>query len=265
MNLSNEIHKGKGLVFDGVGKRFGGIQVLSSISFTASEQKVLALIGPNGAGKTTLINVVCGLIRVDTGDFYLNGESLRGLSPSQVLKKGIVRTFQETRVFPFLSVLDNVMVGMQAQKGENILHALFHTPAMRRDNDEKREKAFHILERLGLERLADETAREIAFGHKKLLELARAVATDANIFLLDEPTAGVEPNMIPKALELIRDLSAKPNNMILIIEHNMDVIREIADEVIVLMVEVIAKGTVATVLRDHRVIRDYLGRVDIAP
>ncbi len=238
---------------------------MSNISFTAPEQKVLALIGPNGAGKTTLINIVCGLIPVESGDWYLNGQSLRGLSPYRVLKRGIVRTFQEARVFPFLSVLDNIIVGMQAQKGENILHALFHTPAMRRDNREKRDKALHILERLDLARLANQTAREIAFGHKKLLDLARAVATDATIFLLDEPTAGVEPNMLPKALGLIRDLSARPNHIMLIIEHNMDVVREIADEVIVLMGEVIARGTVATVLQDHRVIRDYLGRVDDAP
>ncbi len=261
MNLQNNTNnkEEKGLVFDRVNKRFGGIQVLTDVSFVAPEQKVTALIGPNGAGKTTLINLVCGLFAVDRGDISLNGERLCGLRPSDVLKRGVVRTFQEARIFPFLSVLENVMVGLQNQKGEKVLHALFHTLTMCRDNRVQREEAFHILERLGLEQLADEMAGELAFGHKKLVGLARAIATDASVFLLDEPMAGVEPNMIPRALEFLRDLVAKQNNIILIIEHNIDVIREISDQIVVLIEKVVAKGAVDSVLQEDRVIRDYLG------
>lgn len=264
MNLSNETNKEQGLTFDGICKAFGGIQVLSDISFTAPEQKVIGLIGPNGAGKTTLINLTCGIFPLDGGDVRLNGESLCGLPPNRILKKGIARTFQEARMFPFLSVLDNVMVGLQGQEGENILHALFRTSAMRQDNKEQRQKALHILERLDLNTIADKPAGELAFGHKKLVDLARAIATEANVFLLDEPTAGVEPNMIPRVLELIRDLSTGKNKIVLIIEHNMDVIREVADWAVVLMVKIIAKGPVTSVLQDDRVIRDYLGRIDFA-
>lgn len=261
MNLSNKTNKERGLVFEKICKRFGGIQVLLDVSFEASEKMITALIGPNGAGKSTLINLVCGVFPLDSGDIFLNGERLNGLSPCQLLSKGVVRTFQDVRVFPFLSVLDNIMVGLQDQKGENLFHALFRTSAMRRDNKEKQQKAFHILEQLDLEQFAEQPAGEIAFGHKKLVGLARVMASDAKVFLLDEPMAGVEPNMIPKILKILRDLVENRNKIILIIEHNIDVIREIADQLAVLMTKIIAQGSVSTVLQHERVVRDYLGRI----
>ncbi len=261
MNLSSKTNKERGLVFEKVCKRFGGIQVLSDVSFVAPEGMITALIGPNGAGKSTLINLICGVFPLDRGGIFLNGERLNGLSPCRLLSKGIVRTFQDVKVFPFLSVLDNVMVGLQNQKGENIFHALFRTSAMRRDNQEQQQKAFHILEQLDLERFAEQPAGEIAFGHKKLIGLARAMASDANVFLLDEPVAGVEPNMIPKILKILRDLVENRNNIILIIEHNVDVVREISDQLAVLMTQIIAQGPVSTVLQHERVVRDYLGRI----
>ena len=259
MNLLNRTIAEKELTFERVCKRFGGIQVLMDVSFTAPEQMVTALIGPNGAGKTTLINLICGIHSLDSGEICLYGDKLGRLTPVQALHKGIARTFQEARVFPFLSVMDNIMIGLQDQKGENTFHALFKTSTMRRDDGEKRQKAFDILKRVGLERFADQPAGELAFGHKKLVGLARAIATDSNLFLLDEPTAGMEPNMIPRVLELIRQLVAKPRKMVLFVEHNMDVVREIADQIVVLMGKVLTKGSVNEVLHDSRVMRDYLG------
>lgn len=265
MSSSNEIVPDHGLVFEKAWKRFGGIQVLTDVSFTAPRNKVIGLIGPNGAGKTTLINLVCGVLKLDSGDIRLDGQSLCALSPCQVLRKGVVRTFQEARLFPFLTVLENVMVGLQNQKGETIFHGMLRTSAMRRDDRKQRERARYILEKLDLAYIANEPAGELAFGHKKLVGLARAIATGANVFLLDEPTAGVEPNMIKTVLEVIRDLSRKQNSVILIVEHNMDVIRDITDQIVVLMTRVIAKGPMAMVFQDDRVIRDYLGRIDFVP
>lgn len=246
------------LAIRGLGKHFGGVRVFSDVSFEAPAGRITALVGPNGAGKSTLINLVCGVLSPDAGEIVKDGRGLLGLAPHAVAARGIARTFQDVRVFPTLTVLENVLVALPDQPGDRLRRLVRGGwgEAERRN----REAAMDLLGRLDLTDVAHRLAEDVPFGTQKLLGLARAVATGADTLLLDESTTGLEVSRIPLAMQLFADLRATGKTLLLV-EHNMDVVADIADQVVVLHGTVIALGSADRVLRDERVIREYLGRL----
>ena len=233
------------LSVSGVTKRFGGIVANNSISFDVAPGELIGIIGPNGSGKSTLFEIISGFYRPDAGGVRLDGTKLTGLSPDRVCRLGIARTFQKLRPFAGLSVLDNVMVG-----------ALTRT----RDVKHARERARALLARVGLAEKTDAYARTLSTGQRKRLELARALATEPRVLLLDEVTAGVDARSIPGLVQLVRELHADGLTL-LMIEHNMRVITAVAQRIVALYLgETIADGPPDVVARDRRVVEAYLGR-----
>jgi branched-chain amino acid transport system ATP-binding protein len=229
----------------GVTKRFGGITANKGISFDVAPGELVGIIGPNGAGKSTLFECISGFYHPDEGDVRLDGTRLTGLSPDRVCRLGVARTFQKLRPFSGLTVLDNVMVG-----------ALTRT----RDVKHARERARALLARVGLAEKTDSYARTLSTGQRKRLELARALATEPRVLLLDEVTGGVDQRTIPGLVQLVRDVHASGVTL-MVIEHNMRVITAVAQRIIALYLgEVIADGPPDVVARDRRVIEAYLGQ-----
>jgi branched-chain amino acid transport system ATP-binding protein len=228
----------------GVTKRFGGITANRGITFDVAPGELIGIIGPNGAGKSTLFECVSGFYRPDEGDVELEGVRLSGLSPDNVCRRGVARTFQKLRPFQGMTVVENVMVG-----------------ALTRTHDVKhaREQAHEWLRRVGLAEKANAHARTLSTGQRKRLELARALATQPRLLLLDEVTGGVDQRSIPGLVELVRELHAGGLTL-LVIEHNMRVVTAVAQRIIALhMGEVIADGAPEAVARERRVIEAYLG------
>ncbi len=229
----------------GVSKRFGGIIANRGISFDVSPGELVGIIGPNGAGKSTLFEIVTGFYHPDEGEVRLDGARLTGLSPDVVCRRGIARTFQKLRPFQGLTVLDNVMVGALTRT-KDVRHA--------------RERARELVEKVGLAEKAAAHARTLSTGQRKRLELARALATEPRILLLDEVTGGVDQRTIPELVQLVRDLHAGGLTL-LVIEHNMRVITAVAQRIVALHLgEVIADGAPDAVARDRRVVEAYLGQ-----
>ena len=229
----------------GVSKRFGGIVANRGISFDVAPGELIGIIGPNGAGKSTLFEIITGFYHPDEGEVRLDGARLTGLSPDLVCRRGVARTFQKLRPFQGLSVLDNVMVG-----------ALTRTRDVRR----ARARARELVGKVGLAEKADAHARTLSTGQRKRLELARALATEPRVLLLDEVTAGVDQRTIPELVRLVRDLHAGGLTL-LVIEHNMRVITAVAQRIVALHLgEVIADGAPDVVARDRRVVEAYLGQ-----
>jgi len=233
------------LSVNGVTKRFGGVVANRNISFEVAPGELVGIIGPNGAGKSTLFDVITGSYRPDSGEIRLDGRRLTGLKPDQVSRLGIGRTFQKLRPFSGMTVLENVMVGT-LQKHPSVTQA--------------RSRALEILDRVGLGRKAEAYARALSTGQRKRLELARALATEPRLLLLDEVTGGVDQGTIPGLIQLIRELHAGGTTLV-VIEHNMRVIMAIAQRIVALHLgEVIADGPPEAVMRDRRVIEAYLGQ-----
>jgi branched-chain amino acid transport system ATP-binding protein len=229
----------------GVSKHFGGIVANRGISFDVAPGELVGIIGPNGAGKSTLFEIITGFYHPDEGEVRLDGARLTGLSPDVVCRRGVARTFQKLRPFQGLSVLDNVMVG-----------ALTRTKDVRHARDRARE----LVDRVGLAEKADAHARTLSTGQRKRLELARALATEPRLLLLDEVTGGVDQRTIPELVRLVRALHAG-GLTVLVIEHNMRVITAVAQRIIALQLgEVIADGPPDAVARDRRVVEAYLGQ-----
>ena len=229
----------------GITKRFGGITANRGISFDVAPGELVGIIGPNGAGKSTLFECISGFYHPDEGEVRLDGRRLTGLSPDNVCRRGIARTFQKLRPFSGLSVLDNVAVGALTRT-KHVRHA--------------REQARELLARVGLSEKTDAYARTLSTGQRKRLELARALATQPRVLLLDEVTAGVDQRSIPGLVQLVRDLHAGGLTL-LVIEHNMRVITAVAQRIVALYLgEVIADGTPDVVARDRKVIEAYLGQ-----
>ncbi len=246
------------LAYEGVGKHFGGVDVFDDVSFTIAPATITALIGPNGAGKSTLINLTSGVFRADRGRILKDGVPLDGQRPAAALGRSLARTFQDVRVFGTLSVIENVLVAMPGQIGD----APWRLFGSRWLGDERghRAAALALLEQLGLAADAERPAADLPFGTQKLIALARAVATGADTLLLDETTTGLELTRIPLVMTFLRGLRAA-GRTILLVEHNMDVVADVADAVVVLHGTVIASGAANSVLRDDAVIREYLGRI----
>jgi branched-chain amino acid transport system ATP-binding protein len=233
------------LSVSGVTKRFGGIVANRGISFDVAPGELVGIIGPNGAGKSTLFEVITGFYHPDEGEVRLDGAPLTGLAPDVVCRRGVARTFQKLRPFQGLTVLDNVMVG-----------ALTRTTDVRH----ARERARELVARVGLAEKANAHARTLSTGQRKRLELARALATEPRVLLLDEVTGGVDQRTIPELVRLVRELHAGGLTL-LVIEHNMRVITAVAQRIVALYLgEVIADGPPDAVARDRRVVEAYLGQ-----
>lgn len=243
----------------GVGRNFGGLAALSEVSFHAATGEVTALIGPNGAGKSTLINCATGVDRPDAGEVLLNGQPITGLPAHRVAGLGVARTFQNLRLFPRLSVLDNVLCGLTVKAGGSLLGALLRPPALRNRERRLRLQALAALDRFDLAALADWPVGVLAYGDRKRVELARAVVSEPRLLLLDEPVAGMTDEETMKSAELFLSLAGKYS--LIVVEHDMDFVSRIAKTVTVLHEGgVLAEASMDAVQNDQKVIEVYLGR-----
>ncbi len=240
-------------------KEFGGVVALHNVSFEVMRGEVFAIIGPNGAGKTTLFNLISGALPATAGDVYFKGRRLNLLSPDQIAAQGIARTFQTVQTFSQLTVLENVMVGRHLKLSYSLWHAALRLPRARAEEQRVRADALAYLEMVGLSERADEAAAALSFGQQRILEVARALALEPELILLDEPGAGLTQNEVAELDRLIQRLRER-GITILLVEHNMELVMGIADRVIVLDYgRKIAEGTPLQVQHNEQVIAAYLG------
>jgi branched-chain amino acid transport system ATP-binding protein len=247
----------------GLSKGFGGVQAIDSLDLHVDEGEVVSVIGPNGAGKTTFFNVVTGMIRPDEGAILFGGRNISGLRPNEVLEIGIARTFQNVRLFPEMTVRENVMVSQHVRTRSGVLAAILRTPRFRREEEQVRRKAEETLGFFGTRLIGyrfDQLAMSLSYANRRRLEIARAVASEPRLLLLDEPTAGMNPKETQELTELVGKLRKDLGLTIVLIEHDMRVVKGVSDRVVVLDYgRKIAEGPYEEVARDERVIEAYLG------
>jgi len=249
------------LAIDGLEKHFGGLRAVAGASFSVSRGSLTALIGPNGAGKTTVFDLITGFASPDHGTIVFDGRSIAGLPPHRVATLGLVRTFQLTRVFAAMTVLDNMMLAAPDQPGESLWHLAAPRAGHRRSEAMVRERALSLLRRLDLPDKSGVYAGTLSGGQRKLLELARALMTSPQLVLLDEPMAGVNRVLGRRLLDYVEELRRAEHVTFLFVEHDMDIVMSRADQVVV-MAEgtVIAANKPELVRRDPKVIAAYLGQ-----
>ena len=243
-----------------VEKSFGGLKAVNDCSLEVKEASITGLIGPNGAGKTTLFNIITGHYKPDRGKIFFQGEPIHGLEPHQIFKKKVYRTFQITREFAQMTVLENLMIMPEHQLGERIWNTWFRPSSVRHQEKKLRDKALEVLEFVELIQLKDEYAGSLSGGQKKLLEIARSMMADPTLVLLDEPGAGVNPTLMRKLIANIESLRAEKGMTFFLIEHDMDLVMNLCDPVIVMSEGAkLAEGTASEIKKDERVLEAYLG------
>ncbi len=248
------------LQIQNITKSFDGVQALDGLSFDLPPGIITALIGPNGAGKTTLFHILTGFLRPDDGMITLNGGVMTKMPAHKIARGGIGRTFQNIRLFKQISVLDNLLLAMKYPTGERLWAALTWPRAMREEEQANKERALELLDLVGLQGKAQELAVNLSYGQRKLVEITRVLALEAEILLLDEPMAGLFPEMITTMKQIIRQLQ-EAGKTILFIEHNMNVVMDLSDHIVVLNHgKKIAEGTPKDIKENEQVIEAYLGR-----
>ena len=252
------------LDISGLKKQFGGLLALGGVDFHIDEGEIVSVIGPNGAGKTTFFNVISGMFAPDEGNIIFEGRDIGGLTPDQITKRGISRTFQNVRLFPNMTVLENIMVAQHSRTSKGVFPALFQTPGFRKEEREIRERARQVLGFFGTRLTGyrfDQPAFMLSYANRRRLEIARAMGTQPRLLLLDEPTAGMNPSETAELTGLITKLRDERGFTIVVIEHEMKVVRDVSDRVVVLDHGVqIAQGTYDEVSTNEDVIEAYLGR-----
>lgn len=244
----------------GLRMEFGGLVAVDGISFAVGPEEIFAIIGPNGAGKTTVFNCVSGFYKPTSGHVVFAGEAITGRSSHEVARRGIVRTFQNIRLFKNMTVLENLLVGQHQQVDNNFLSGLLALPRYRRMEREALAKALFWLDRVGLREFANRQAGTLAYGHQRRLEIARCMITDPHLLLLDEPAAGLNPQEKIDLQRMIDRLRRENHIAVLLIEHDMRLVMDVSDRILVMEYgRPIATDTPERIQKDERVIKAYLG------
>ncbi len=248
------------LEVSGLQMRFGGLVAVDGINFTVQPRQIYAVIGPNGAGKTTVFNCVSGFYRPSAGSIHLEGQEIAGQSGHRIARRGLVRTFQNIRLFRSMTAVENLLVAQHTKLETGLLKGLFSVPAYRAAEKHALERAAYWLDRVGLRSLANREAGNLSYGQQRRLEIARCMITEPKLLLLDEPAAGLNPQETRELDHLIRDLRDQHDVAVLLIEHDMSLVMEISERILVMEYgRPIAEGTPEEIRHDPRVIKAYLG------
>jgi len=249
------------LVAKGVRKEFGGLVATADIDFVIPQGSIVALIGPNGAGKTTFFNMLTGVYKPTSGTFVFDGEDITGRPPHAIVERGVGRTFQNIRLFQQMTAIENVLVGMHSRLRAGIVGSILNLPRVKREEAAANERARELLVYCGLSRRHEQLAGSLPYGDQRRLEVARALATDPKLLLLDEPTAGMNPQETADFTSFVRRIRDEKELTVLLIEHDMKVVMGVSERITVLEYgEKIAEGTPSEIQANERVIEAYLGR-----
>ncbi len=247
------------LEVEGLAKSFGGVAAVQGLSFTVPRGEVTGLIGPNGAGKTTIFNLVSGFLPADGGTIRFDGAEVRGMKPHALVRRGMARSFQDIRLFGRLSVQDNVAMAVPGQAGDRLLPALFAPRRVRSQSAAARSRAAELLDFVGMGHKAQAQADDLSYGQQKLVLIARLLALEPSLLLLDEPCSGLDPTMLDRVIKLLAELTRQRRTVVLI-EHNMDVVRAVAQRVVFLAEgRALASGPTEAILADAGLTKIYFG------